>query len=176
MYLINLHHRRRYGGSFENRVRFLLETTDAIRTVWPASKPLFVRLSCTDWHEDGWKSEDTVKLAGLLKERGVDLMDCSTGGTVPGVKYPVGPGYQVPFSTAVKKAHQTSILTGSVGLITTPDQAEQILQNGDADLVFLGRQFLRDPYWTMKAGNALGVHLDFQPQYSWAVGRTSGIP
>jgi 2,4-dienoyl-CoA reductase-like NADH-dependent reductase (Old Yellow Enzyme family) len=154
----------RYGGSFENRIRFLLETVDAVRSEWPLDKPLFVRLSCTDWHEHGWKSEDTVKLVGILKSKNVDVIDCSTGGTVAGVRIPVKPGYQVPYSSDVKKAHSDQV-TGTVGVITDPHQAEQILQNGDADFVLMAREFLRDPHWPLRAAHSLKVNVHYPPQY-----------
>ena len=126
-----------YGGSFENRIRILLQVVDAIKSVWPPENPLFVRISATDWTEGGWTIEESVKLAYSLKDKGVDLIDCSSGGNVHNSKIPVGPGYQVPFSEAVRKA---GILTGAVGAITTAVQAESILREEKADLVFLARE------------------------------------
>ncbi len=142
-----------YGGSFENRVRFVLEATCAVRKVWPASKPLTVRLSCTDWTEGGWTGDDSVALARRLKAKGVDLIDCSTGGNVPNAKIPVGAGYQVPFSEAVK--HGADIATAAVGMITSPMQADEIVRNGRADIVLIARASLRDPNWPIKAAAEL---------------------
>ncbi len=142
-----------YGGAFENRVRFLLETTRAVRKVWPEHKPLTVRLSCTDWTEGGWTSDDSVALARLLKTEGVDLVDCSTGGNVPSAPIPVGAGYQVPFSEAVK--HGADVATAAVGMITSPMQADEIIRNGRADIVLLARESLRDPNWPIKAAAEL---------------------
>lgn len=155
-----------YGGSFNNRIRLLLEVITAIQTVWPATLPLFVRLSCTDWAEGGWNEDDTVKLAGILKEKGVDLIDCSTGGLVPGVKIPLGPAYQAPFAEKVKK--ETGIATGAVGLITTAQQAEEILEQGKADLVIMARELLRDPYFPLHAARQLGHDIAWPVQYERA--------
>ncbi len=143
-----------YGGAFENRIRFALETTRAVHEVWPASKPLTIRLSCTDWTDGGWTdggwtSDDSVALARRLKSEGVDLIDCSTGGNVPHAQIPVGAGYQVPFSEAVK--HGADIATAAVGMITSPMQADEIIRNGRADIVLLARESLRDPNWPIKA-------------------------
>jgi 2,4-dienoyl-CoA reductase-like NADH-dependent reductase (Old Yellow Enzyme family) len=143
-----------YGGSFENRIRFTLEALRAVRSEWPERLPVAVRLSCTDWVEVGWTIEDTVSLARRLGQEGADLFDCSSGGNVPGVKIPSGAGYQVPFSEAVKRG--TGMATAAVGLITDPMQADQIVRNGQADMVFLGRAELRDPYWPIHAARALG--------------------
>jgi 2,4-dienoyl-CoA reductase-like NADH-dependent reductase (Old Yellow Enzyme family) len=136
-----------YGGSFENRIRLLLEITDAVTQVWPEDLPLFVRLSATDWTEGGWTPEETVALSRILKDKGVDLIDCSSGGNVPAAKIPVGPLYQVPFAEAVK---QTGIMSATVGLITTHEQMENILQNHQADMVLLGRELLRNPYFSLQ--------------------------
>ena len=144
-----------FGGSFENRVRILLQVVDAIKSVWPAANPLFVRISATDWTEGGWTLEDSVNLAFKLKEAGADLIDCSSGGNVYNASIPVSPGYQVPFSEAVRK---TGILTGAVGFITNSMQAESILDEEKADLVFLARQSLRDPYFPLHAARELDVH------------------
>ena len=142
-----------YGGSFENRIRFVLETTRAVREVWPEAKPLTMRLSCTDWTEGGWTSGDSVALAQRLKAEGVDLIDCSTGGNVPNAKIPVGAGYQVPFSEAIR--HGAGIATAAVGMITSPMQADEIVRNGRADIVLLARESLRDPNWPIKAATEL---------------------
>ena len=155
-----------YGGSFENRVRFTLEVVDAVRREWPEAFPLWVRVSATDWAPGGWDVEQTVELARLLTARGVDLIDCSTGGLVPGVKIPVGPGYQVEFADRVRR--EAGIATGAVGLITTPEQAQEILQREQADVVLLARQLLRDPYWPLKAGKALGESVKWPVQYERA--------
>lgn len=147
----------RYGGSRENRMRFPLEVAEAVREVWPAELPLLVRVSASDWVEGGWDITDTVVFAGELQQRGVDLLDCSSGGAVPGVKIPVGPGYQVPFAAQVRLS--TGLSTGAVGLITEPLQAEAILQENQADLVLLGRVLLREPYWPYRAAQALGTRV-----------------
>lgn len=143
-----------YGGSLEHRMRFPLEVVEAVRAVWPAERPLLVRVSASDWVEGGWSITDTVVFAAELHKRGVDLLDCSSGGAVAGVKIPVGPGYQVPFAAQVRLS--TGLSTGAVGLITEPLQAEAILQENQADLVLLGRVLLREPYWAYRAGQALG--------------------
>jgi 2,4-dienoyl-CoA reductase-like NADH-dependent reductase (Old Yellow Enzyme family) len=155
-----------YGGSFENRVRLLLQITEAIQSVWPKELPLLVRISATDWAPGGWNETESVKLSTLLKDLGVDLIDCSTGGLVPGVKIPVGPGYQVPFAAKIKK--EAGILTGAVGMITTAEQAENILGNGEADMVLLARELLRDPYFPLHAAHQLGVDIEWPDQYKRA--------
>ncbi len=137
------HRTDQYGGTFENRIRLLLQVVEAVKSVWPAENPLFVRISSTDWVEGGWTPEESVRLASVLKTKGVDLIDCSAGGNVAHAKIPTGPGFQVPFSEAIRK---TGILTGTVGLITSASQAEQILQEDRADLVFFARELLRNPY------------------------------
>jgi 2,4-dienoyl-CoA reductase-like NADH-dependent reductase (Old Yellow Enzyme family) len=143
-----------YGGSFENRIRLLRETVEAVRGVWPQNLPLFLRLSSTDWVEGGWTLDDTIRLCGTLKQSGhVDLIDCSSGGNDPRQKIPIHPAYQVPFAAAVKA--QTGFMTGAVGLIHTPDLAESIVANNQADLVVLGRALLADPVWPLRAANAL---------------------
>jgi len=151
-----------YGGSFENRIRLLKEVVDAVKSVWPAENPLFVRISSTDWKEGGWNVDDSVRLAGILKSSGVDLIDCSSGGNAFDAKVPFGPGYQIPFSDAVRK---TGILTGAVGLITSSAQAESILQEGKGDLILLGRELLRNPYFTLLAAKELGSETDWPLQY-----------
>jgi 2,4-dienoyl-CoA reductase-like NADH-dependent reductase (Old Yellow Enzyme family) len=142
-----------YGGSFENRIRLLIEVVDAVREGWPPGYPLFVRISATDWADGGWNVEEAVRLAGVLKEHGVDLIDCSSGGLVPHQKIPVGPGYQVAFSQRIREA--SGILTGAVGIITDAIQAETIIATGQADLVILARQMLRDPYFPLHAADEL---------------------
>jgi len=151
-----------YGGSFENRTRLLLQVVDAVKSIWPSDNPLFVRISATDWTEGGWMPEDAVKLASLLKDREVDLIDCSGGGNVAHAKIPTGPGFQVPFSEAIRK---TGILTGAVGLITSAVQAESILQANQADLVFLAREMLRNPYFPLQAAQELGAEVAWPSQY-----------
>lgn len=151
-----------YGGSFENRTRLLQQVIVAVKSVWPAENPLFVRISATDWTEGGWTTEESVKLASLLKDLGVDLIDCSSGGNVNNARIPFSPGYQVPFSEAVRK---TGILTGAVGLITTAGQAESILQEGKADLILMGRELLRNPYFPLHAARYLGEETAWPVQY-----------
>jgi 2,4-dienoyl-CoA reductase-like NADH-dependent reductase (Old Yellow Enzyme family) len=148
------HRGDRYGGSFDNRIRLVIDVVDRVRAVWPERLPLFVRISATDWTEGGWTADDSVALAARLKASGVDLIDCSSGGNVARATIPVGPGYQVPFAERIRR--DAAILTGAVGLITEPAQAEEILQRGQADAIILARQFLRDPYWPLHAAQALG--------------------
>jgi 2,4-dienoyl-CoA reductase-like NADH-dependent reductase (Old Yellow Enzyme family) len=155
-----------YGGSFENRIRLLVNVIHSIKTVWPDNLPFFVRISASDWTEGGWTIEDSVKLAKLLKELGVDLIDCSSGGVVSHVKIPLQAGYQVPFAEKIKK--EAAILTGAVGLITGAAQAEKILKNQQADLIFLAREFLRDPYFPLHAAKELGVDIKWPVQYERA--------
>ena len=143
-----------YGGTFANRARFTVETARAVRQVWPDHLPLAMRLSCTDWVEGGWSLDETVDLARLLKTEGVDLIDCSSGGTLQRVKVPVGAGYQVPFAEAVRRG--AGMPTAAVGMITQAMQADEIIRNGRADLVLLGREMLRDPSWAIHAAQALG--------------------
>lgn len=152
-----------YGGSFENRIRFMLETARAVRQVWPERLPLTVRISCTDWLEGGWTAEDSAALARRLKEEGVDLIDCSSGGNAPTAPVPLGAGYQVPLSETVRRG--ASIATAAVGLITAPAQADEIIRNGRADLVLLGRELLRDPYWPLHAAQVLKQPAPVPPQY-----------
>ena len=141
-----------YGGSFENRTRFLLEIIAVIRSVWPEELPVFLRISASDWADGGWTVEDSVKLGAIVKNLGVDLMDCSSGGVVSYAKIPAKPNYQVPFAAAVRK---TGILTGAVGIIVTAEQAEEILTAGEADLIFMARELLRDPYFALRAAREL---------------------
>ena len=154
-----------YGGAFENRIRFLVEIVRAVRGVWPAELPLFVRISATDWADGGWTEEDSIKLAGVLKNEGVDLMDCSSGGNIAKVKIPVGPLYQVPFAEGVKT---TGILTGAVGLITTPQEANDIIVQSKADVVLLAREMLRDPYFALRAAYELKADINWPLQYERA--------
>ncbi|MDY6909337.1 MAG: NADH:flavin oxidoreductase/NADH oxidase [Thermodesulfobacteriota bacterium] len=155
-----------YGGDLENRMRFPLEVAKKVREIWPENLPLFVRISCTDWMEGGWDLVQSVELCRRLKEMGVDLIDCSSGGLVPRARIPVGPGFQVPFAEAVRR--EVGIAVGAVGLITSPAQAEQIVANGQADAVLLARELLRNPYWPLEAARALGVDLPWPPQYRLA--------
>ncbi len=152
-----------YGGSFENRIRFLLETTQAVRSAMPADMPLFVRISCTDWAEGGWNIDESVELAKRLRDLGVDLIDCSSGAAVPHAKIPVGPGYQVPFAERIRK--EAGIATGAVGMITEPQQANEIVSSGKADIVLLARQFLREPYWPQRAAKELNAECTWPVQY-----------
>ena len=161
------HRADQYGGSFENRVRLMLEVTDAVRGVWPDSLPLLVRLSGTDWVEGGWDVEQSAELARLLGARGVDLIDCSSGGVVPGVKIPVGPGYQVSLADRIRTAG--GVPTAAVGLITSAQQADAILRSGSADMVFLARELLRNPYWPLHAARELGASMEWPVQYQRAI-------
>jgi 2,4-dienoyl-CoA reductase-like NADH-dependent reductase (Old Yellow Enzyme family) len=155
-----------YGGSFENRTRFLVDIVESIRQVWPQEYPLFVRISATDWTSDGWNGDDSVMLGKLLETKGVDLLDCSTGGNISGVRIELKPMYQVPFAERIKK--ETSLLSGAVGLITTAAECEQIIAEGKADMVFLARQLLRDPYFPLHAAKELGVDVPWPDQYQRA--------
>src|ERR1700686_390992 len=152
-----------YGGSFENRTRMLREVGAAVRRGWPERAPLFVRRSATDWVEGGWDIEQSVELARQLKGLGVDLIDCSSGGLVPQARIPVGPGYQTPFAERIRR--DADILTAAVGMITSPSQAEQVVAGGQADAVLLAREFLRDPYWPLRAAPGLGEPLSWPGQY-----------
>jgi 2,4-dienoyl-CoA reductase-like NADH-dependent reductase (Old Yellow Enzyme family) len=149
-----------YGGGFENRIRFALETTRAVRAVWPDKFPLTVRLSCSDWVPGSWDIEQSVELARRLKAEGVDLIDCSSGGAAPDAKIPVAPGYHVPFAERIRR--DAGMATAAVGFITEPKQADDIVRNGQADIVLLARELLRDPYWPAHAAKALG-HKDKVP-------------
>jgi 2,4-dienoyl-CoA reductase-like NADH-dependent reductase (Old Yellow Enzyme family) len=152
-----------YGGSFENRIRFLLEIVVAMRTVLPPDYPLFTRISCTDWVDGGWTIENSIQLTSILKNNGVDLIDCSSGGNSPLQKIPVGPMYQTPFAEQLKK--ETGILTGAVGLINTTAEANGIINDNKADLVFMARQFLRDPYFPLHAAKELNEDVHWPDQY-----------
>ena len=152
-----------YGGSFENRIRLLLEVVDAVRAAWPDHLPLFVRISATDWAEGGWSPDESVELARRLREHGVDLVDVSSGGQVPNAKIPVGPGFQVPFAARIRR--EAGIPTAAVGMITEPQQANDIIASGEADMVLLAREMLRDPYWPLHAAAALGETASWPVQY-----------
>lgn len=151
-----------YGGSFENRTLLLTQVVDAVKSVWPAENPLFVRISSTDWYEGGWTIEESIKLGYILKEKGVDLIDCSSGGNIFDAKIPFSPGYQVAFSEAIRK---TGIMTGTVGLITSSSQAEGILKDNKADLILFGRELLRNPYFALLAARELGDDTPWPSQY-----------
>lgn len=152
-----------YGGSLANRSRLALRIVDAVRAEWPADRPLFVRISATDWAEGGWNPDESVALARLFREHGVDLVDVSSGGNIHGAKVPVSAGYQVPFAARIRK--EAGIATAAVGLITNPLQADAIVANGEADLVLLAREMLRDPYWALHAAASLGERASWPKQY-----------
>jgi 2,4-dienoyl-CoA reductase-like NADH-dependent reductase (Old Yellow Enzyme family) len=156
-----------YGGSFDNRIRFLCETVAAVRAVWPDALPLFVRISATDWKDGGWDLAQSIALSRILQTMGVDLMDISSGGAAHDAQMTIRPGYQVPFARSIR--HEAGIATGAVGLITDAVQAEQIVADGDADAVFLARALLRDPHWPLHAAAALGVKMEWPNQYKRAV-------
>lgn len=156
------HRTDEYGGTFENRIRFLLEIIESIQEVWPEENPLFLRISASEWIEGGWTIEDSVALAKIVKDKGIDLVDCSSGGNAAGAKISVGPGYQVPFAEAVR---ETGILTGAVGMITEALQTDSIIQTGQADLVFIARELLRDPYFPLRAAHELGHEVKWPVQY-----------
>jgi len=152
-----------YGGSFDNRIRLLLEVVDAVRGVWPEHLPLFVRISATDWADGGWNADESVQLAKKLREHGVDLVDASSGGLVPNAKIPAAPGFQVGFAARIRR--EAGIATAAVGLITEPAQANAIVAEGEADFVFLARAMLRDPYWPVHAAATLGEPASWPKQY-----------
>lgn len=157
-----------YGGNLENRMRLPLEVAGRVRQVVPENLPLFVRISATDWMENGWDLEQSIEFARRLKELGVDLIDVSTGGNVPNAKIPVAPNYQVSFAAEIRR--QAGIATAAVGLITEPRQAEEILQKGEADAVMIARQFLREPFFPYRAAQELGAGIDYVPkQYGRAI-------
>jgi len=155
-----------YGGSFNKRIRLVCEVVTAVRKVWPEKYPLFIRISATDWIEGGWTIEESVALTQVLRTLGIDLVDCSSGGVVPGARIPLGPGYQVQFAERIRR--EAGVAAGAVGMITDPGQADAIISSGQADVVFLARQFLRDPYWPLTASRALGHDLQWPPQYERA--------
>jgi 2,4-dienoyl-CoA reductase-like NADH-dependent reductase (Old Yellow Enzyme family) len=163
---ISNHRTDRYGGSFDNRIRFLIETTQEVRRVWPESLPLTVRISCTDWTEGGWDVDQSVELSRRLKSEGVDLIDCSSGANVVNAKIPVAPNYQVPFAERIRR--EAGIATAAVGLITEPKQADEIIRSGQADLVLLARASLRDPYWPAHAARALDEAKAVPPPRQYA--------
>jgi 2,4-dienoyl-CoA reductase-like NADH-dependent reductase (Old Yellow Enzyme family) len=152
-----------YGGSFDNRVRLCLEIVDAVRAVWPDRLPVFVRISATDWVNGGWDADQSVELARRLAPRGVDLIDCSSGGNVPAAQIPVGLGYQVPFAERIRR--EANVAAGAVGLIVTAEQANEIIASGRADCILLAREMLRDPYWPLHAAQALGQIVSWPVQY-----------
>ncbi len=160
------HRTDEYGGGFENRCRLLEEIAADIRSIWPEKFPLFVRISATDYAEGGWELNSTVSLASRLKKLGVDLIDTSSGGLLPNIKIPLGPGYQVPFSETIRK--ETGILTGAVGLITKAEQAEEIISTGKADMVLIARESLRNPNFPLKAAKVLGKEINWPVQYERA--------
>jgi 2,4-dienoyl-CoA reductase-like NADH-dependent reductase (Old Yellow Enzyme family) len=151
-----------YGGPFENRIRLLVEVVDAVRSVWPDNLPLFVRISSTEWVEGGWTPEESMKLGAILKGHGVDLIDCSSGGNIWNAQIPFRPLYQVGFSEIIRSS---GIMTGAVGLITEAEQAESILQEGKADIILLGRELLRNPYFALNASKILGHEILWPNQY-----------
>ncbi|MBE0605051.1 MAG: NADH:flavin oxidoreductase/NADH oxidase [Deltaproteobacteria bacterium] len=155
-----------FGGNLENRLRFPVSVARAVREEWPERLPVFVRVSTTDWVEGGWDLPQTVALARELKTLGIDMVDCSGGGTVPYALVPAGPGFQAPFAAAVRR--EVGIATGAVGLITEPAQAERIVSTGMADAILIGREFLRDPYWPLHAARSLGVDVPWPSQYERA--------
>ncbi|MFA6062488.1 MAG: NADH:flavin oxidoreductase/NADH oxidase [Gallionella sp.] len=152
-----------YGGSFENRIRLVREVVEAVRRVWPDRLPLLIRLSATDWVEGGWNADETVALCRILKDLGIDLVDVSTAGLLPTAIIPAGPGFQTEFAARVR--HEADIPTAAVGLITSPAQADHIIRSGQADLVLIGREILRNPYWPQHAAQALGQTASWSPQY-----------
>jgi len=155
-----------YGGSFENRIRLLVDTVRGVRAVWPNHLPLAVRLSCTDWTPGGWDIAQSVELSRRLKAEGVDLIDCSSGANVPDAKIPVGPGFQVPFAEQIRR--EAAVATAAVGLITRPDQAQEIVSSGKADMVLLARAFLSDPNWALHAARQLGETERMKPPIQYA--------
>jgi 2,4-dienoyl-CoA reductase-like NADH-dependent reductase (Old Yellow Enzyme family) len=152
-----------YGGTFENRTRFLRDTVAAVRKALPDRAALFVRISCTDWTEGGWDIEQSIELARQLKALGVDLIDCSSGGNIASAQIPLGPGYQTPFAARIRR--EAGIATAAVGLITGAAQADQIVRNGHADMALLARELLRNPYWPLQAARELGHNVTWPPQY-----------
>src|SRR3954471_4601421 len=158
-----------YGGSFENRTRVLREIVHAVRGAWPRGAPVFVRISATDWVEGGWDLEQSIALARELKQLEVDLIDCSSGGSVPQAKIPVGAGYQTPFAQRIRD--EAEILTGAVGMITSPAQAEHIINTGQADAILIAREFLREPYWPLRAAQELRQSVSWPVEYLRAAPR-----
>jgi 2,4-dienoyl-CoA reductase-like NADH-dependent reductase (Old Yellow Enzyme family) len=154
----------RYGGSFENRIRFPLEVAEAVRGFWPERLPVFVRISATDWADGGWTGDDSERFCVALKAAGMDLVDVSTGGLVADAKIPVGPLFQVPFAAAIRQ--NVGIATGAVGLITSSSDGEDLLAREQCDLVFMGRQLLRDPFFPLRAAHELGCEVTWPRQYA----------
>ncbi len=158
--------RDEFGGDLEGRMKFPLQVARAVRKAWPSDLPLFVRISASDWVEGGWDLKQSIVFSKQLREIGIDLIDCSSGGNVRGARIPTGPGYQVPFASAIRK--EAGITTAAVGMITEPQQAEEILQRGDADVIVMARALLRDPYWPLHAAHSLSVDLPWPIQYNRA--------
>ncbi|RYD71957.1 MAG: oxidoreductase, partial [Sphingobacteriales bacterium] len=152
-----------YGGSFENRIRLVIDVVEAVQSVWPENLPIFVRISATDWTENGWNEHDSLQLSAVLKDRGVDLIDTSSGGNVPDAFIPAGPNYQVPFADKIR--NEIGIYTGAVGIIVDAQQAEDILQEDKADLIFIARESLRDAYFPTHAAQVLGDDTEWPNQY-----------
>jgi len=163
---ISNHRRDQFGGSLENRARFPLKVARAVRSVWPEHLPVFVRISCTDWVEGGWDLNQSIKFCRMLKQEGIDLIDCSSGAMVPDALIPAGPGFQVPFAASIRS--EVGIATGAVGLITSPVQAEQITATGQADVILLAREMLRQPYWPLHAAQSLRADVPWPKQYERA--------
>jgi 2,4-dienoyl-CoA reductase-like NADH-dependent reductase (Old Yellow Enzyme family) len=163
------HRTDQYGGSLENRMRLLLQVAERLRSLLPEDLPLFTRISATDWAEGGWDLAQSVVLAQRLKDRGVDLIDVSSGGTTPKASIPIGKGYQVPFARKIRQ--EAGVKTAAVGLITEPHQADEVITGGAADIVFLAREMLREPYWAIKAAQELGAEPCWPTQYGYAVKR-----
>jgi 2,4-dienoyl-CoA reductase-like NADH-dependent reductase (Old Yellow Enzyme family) len=162
-----------YGGSFDNRTRFLRECVEAIRGALPDHCPLFVRISATDWTDGGWDLEQSIELSRSLKGLGVDVVDCSSGGNVEDAKIPIGPGYQVPFAQRIRR--EAGVATAGIGMISAPTQADQIIRNGQADIALLARELLRDPYWPLRAARELGEPMSWPAQYLRAAPRDSPV-
>jgi 2,4-dienoyl-CoA reductase-like NADH-dependent reductase (Old Yellow Enzyme family) len=161
-----------YGGTFENRIRLLLEVVDTVRGELPEKSPLLVRISATDWVDDGWDIDQSIALAKILKTHRVDLMDISSGGLVPYAKIPAGPGFQTPFAERIRR--EAGMPTGAVGFITGAAQADHIIRTGQADIVLIAREFLRDPYWPLQAASEIHQQIAWPKQYLRAA--TSGVP
>jgi 2,4-dienoyl-CoA reductase-like NADH-dependent reductase (Old Yellow Enzyme family) len=157
------HRQDEFGGSFDNRIRLCLEVVDGVRSVWPEDRPLFVRISATDWLPGGWDIDQAVELCRRLRDHDVDLVDCSSGGTSLAAKIPMGPGYQTPFAERIRR--EAGVATGTVGLITTPAQADHAIRSGQADCVLIARELLRDPYWPLRAARELGHPIKWPAQY-----------
>jgi 2,4-dienoyl-CoA reductase-like NADH-dependent reductase (Old Yellow Enzyme family) len=163
---LSIHRKDQYGGSFDNRTRLVCDVVTAMRATMPDSMPLMVRLSATDWADGGWDADQSVELARVLQQKGVDLIDCSSGGLVPHVKIPISPGYQVPFAERIRR--ESGIHTGAVGLITQADQANSIIADGAADIVLIARELLRNPYWPLHAARQLHIDVAWPAQYERA--------